>query len=272
MFFEIFFIALVTCKTLYMSKSIAKRHQYIIAKLKEQGFVNVNELSDQLNVSMVTIRKDLRLLEERNLLHRTHGSASLTDPLISDRNIHEKEKIRVEQKQRIAKAAMQYVKPNDSIIIGSGSTLLEFARNALLIKPLTVITASLNVAQVVNTNSEIEVHQLGGVIRKSSNSAIGPFAERMMEGLSCHTLFLGIDGIDPEYGLTTTNALEASLNQCMIKSAQKVVVLADSTKFGKRGFGKICDLSYVDTIITDNEAPLQIVKKIQVLGVEVKLI
>jgi len=254
-----------------MSKSIAKRHQYIIEKLKEHGFVNVNELSEELNVSLVTIRKDLRALEDRKLLHRAHGSASLTEPLISDRNIHEKEKIRVQEKQRISHAALEYVKPNDSIILASGSTILEFARNVVSINPLTVVTASLNVAQLINVNTDIEIHQLGGVIRKSSNSAVGPFAERMMEGYSCHILFLGVDGIDPDYGLTTTNALEASLNQRMINAAQKVVVLADSSKFGRRGFGKICDLSSIDVIITDNDAPMQIVKKIQALGVVVKL-
>jgi DeoR family transcriptional regulator of aga operon len=252
-----------------MSKSIANRHQFILRKLKEIGYVNVNELSDALNVSLVTIRKDLRILEGRNLLHRTHGSASLTNPYISDRNIGEKEKVLVEQKQRIAQVASRYVQPNDSIILASGSTILEMARQIVGINPLTLVTPSLNVSQVLNVNPGIEVHQLGGVIRKSSNSAVGPTTERMMEGYSCNLLFIGVDGIDPDYGLTTTNALEASLNQVMIRSSQRVIVLADSSKFGKRGFGKICDLTRVDTIITDNELSDSYLKKIESMGVEV---
>src|SRR5690554_5229888 len=120
-----------------MSKSIARRHQHILNRLKEQGFVNVNELSQELGVSLVTIRKDLKDLEDRNLLHRTHASATLTDPYITERNIHEKEKIGVEQKQRIAAKALGFVEPNDSIILASGSTILELARQVSSIKPLS---------------------------------------------------------------------------------------------------------------------------------------
>ncbi|PKP35960.1 MAG: transcriptional regulator [Bacteroidetes bacterium HGW-Bacteroidetes-15] len=252
-----------------MLRSIAKRHQLIINKLNEQGFVNVNELSEELGVSLVTIRKDLKILESRNLLHRTHGSASISDPFIIDRNIHDKEKIKVEEKQRIAKAAARLIEPNDSIILGSGSTILELARQIKAIQPLTVVTASLNLSQVLNLNPDIEVHQLGGVIRKSSNSAVGPFAEKMIAGYSCKKFFLGVDGIDPEFGLTTTNSLEASLNQQMISSSQEIIVLADSSKFGQRGFGKICDFSQIDIIITDMGVNDSIVKKIEMNGVEV---
>lgn len=90
-----------------------------------------------------------------------------------------------------------------------------------------------------------------------------------MEGFSCNKLLVGVDGIDPDYGLTTTNALEASLNQVMIKSAQKVIVLADSSKFGKRGFGKICEISQVDIVITDNKVSELMVRRIESAGVEV---
>lgn len=252
-----------------MSKSIAKRHQLILNLLKEQGFVNVNELSNLLDVSLVTIRKDLKILESRNLLHRTHGSASLIDPYITERNIHEKEKIGVEQKLCIARAAVQYIEPNDNIILASGSTILELARQINGISPLTVVTASLNIAQILNIQPDIEVHQLGGGIRKSSNSAVGPFAEKMMQGYSCNKLFIGVDGIDPDYGLTTTNALEASLNQVMINSAQRVIVLADSSKFGRRGFGRICETSQVDVVITDGAVSESMVRRVESQGVKV---
>jgi DeoR family transcriptional regulator of aga operon len=257
-----------------MSKSIAKRHQYILNKLQEEGFVNVNELSIELNVSVVTIRKDLKLLESRNLLYRTHGSATPSNPSIAERNIHEKEKVNVDQKQRIAKMAMEYIEPNDIITLASGSTVLELARQILQkqIKPLSVITASLNVGQMLNIDPDIEIHLLGGLIRKSSNSAVGPFAERMMEGFSSHKLFLGVDGIDADFGLSTTSALEASLNQLMIKSAQKIIVLADSSKFGRRGFGKICDTSTVDLVITGKEVPQALRERIGEQGVAVKTV
>lgn len=252
-----------------MQRSIAKRHQLILNKLHEQGYVNVNELSEELQVSLVTIRKDLKILESRKLLHRTHGSASINDPFILDRNIHDKEKINAEEKLGIARVAAKFVEPNESIILGSGSTILELARQIKIIQPLTVVTASLNLSQILNLNPEIEVYQLGGVIRKSSNSAVGPHAEHMMSGFNCNKFFLGVDGIDPEYGLSTTNSLEASLNQIMIKSSQKIIVLADSSKFGRRGFGNICDFSKIDVIITDKGVNKLIVERIEDKGVEV---
>lgn len=98
----------------------------------------------------------------------------------------------------------------------------------------------------------MDVIQLGGITRSSSVSVVGPFAEQMLRSFNCSKLFIGVDGIDPDFGLTTTNMLEASLNRAMIDAAQKVVVLADSSKFGRRGFSKICDLESVDRIITDN--------------------
>lgn len=251
-----------------MSNSIAKRHQIILNKLHEQGFVDVSELSDELGVSLVTIRKDLKILEGRNLLYRTHGSASLVNPYITDRNIHEKEKIGVQQKQQIASKALSFIEPNDSIILASGSTILELGRQLTGISQLQVVTSSLNVSQILNINPSIEIHQLGGVIRKSSNSAVGPFAERMMQSYSCNKLFIGVDGIDIDFGLTTTDALEASLNQVMMASARKVFVLADSTKFGRRGFGKICDITDVDAIITDVGISKSVVKLIESAGVE----
>jgi len=251
-----------------MSNSIAKRHQIILNKLQEQGFVNVSELSDELGVSLVTIRKDLKILEARNLLYRAHGSASLVNPYITDRNIHEKEKIGVQQKQQIANKTLSFIEPNDSIILASGSTILELGRQLTGISQLQVVTSSLNVSQILNINPSIEIHQLGGVIRKSSNSAVGPFAERMMQSYSCNKLFMGVDGIDIDFGLTTTDALEASLNQVMMASARKVFVLADSTKFGRRGFGKICDITDVDAIITDVGISKSVVKLIESAGVE----
>lgn len=251
-----------------MSNSIAQRHQIILRRLKEQGFVNVNDLSDELGVSVVTIRKDLKILESRNLLYRTHGSASLTDPYITERNIHEKEKIGIEQKQQIASRALKFIEPSDSIILASGSTILELARQLTTISQLLVVTASLNVAQILNTNPNIEIHQLGGAVRKSSNSAVGPSAEAMMRGFSCNKLFIGVDGIDHSFGLTTTNALEASLNQVMISSARKVFVLVDSSKFGRRGFGRICDITGVDVVITDSGISDSMIKLIESTGVE----
>jgi DeoR family transcriptional regulator, aga operon transcriptional repressor len=252
-----------------MTSSIAERHKYILNKLMEQGHVSVVNLSRELQVSTVTIRKDLKNLEERKLLFRTHGSATPNNPYINDRPVDEKEKIRVFQKQRIARYASGLIEPKDSILMASGTTLIELARQIKVSDQLTVVTASLNIALILSRDPLIDIIQLGGMVRKSSSSIIGPYAENMLTNFSCSKLFLGVDGIDPDHGLTTTNAMEATLNQQMIRSAQRVIVLADSSKFGRRGFSRICGLSEIDIIITDDEVSPSFVNNLEEAGIEV---
>ncbi len=252
-----------------MALSIAERHQLIINKLKTNGFVNVNELSKELKVSAVTIRKDLKLLEDRKLLFRTHGSATPQNPYIADRHVSEKEKIQVDEKRRIALKAVSMLEPHDSIILASGTTINELSRHISPLEGLTLICASLTASQNLTLAGNIDIIQLGGLVRRTSSSVVGPLAEKMLEGFSCSKLFLGADGIDPDYGITTTNALEASLNQSMMKAAQKIILLADGTKFGRRGFGKICPTEQVDMIITDTKAPAHVVTKLREKGIEV---
>ncbi|GET29951.1 DeoR/GlpR family DNA-binding transcription regulator [Prolixibacter sp. SD074] len=253
-----------------MAISIAERHQYILKKLNENGFVNVMDLSKELEVSFVTIRKDLKALEERNLLFRTHGSATLINPYINEKPVNEKEKIHANEKQKIAKAAITLINNLDTIIIASGTTVIEFARQILNLQyDLTVLSASLDASLILGHYSQIEIIQLGGNIRKSSSSVIGPFAEKMLSEFSCNKLFMGVDGIDLSHGFTTTSAMEASLNQKMITAAQKIIVLADSSKFGRRGFGRICGLDKVDIVITDKSADEKFKKGLEDQGIQV---
>jgi len=250
----------------------AERHQYILTKLKNEGAVNVLDLCEDLEVSSVTIRKDLKLLEDKNLLYRTHGGGTLSNPYTVDRPVNEKEKIRSEQKSAIGSAAAKLVQPNDCIIIASGTSVLSLARN---IKPdgtLTVITAALNVALELNRHSNVEVLVLGGVLRKSSSSATGIYAENILDDFACSKLFLGVDGIDPEFGLTTTHIQEAQLNRKMIAASQKTIVLADSSKFGRRGFGRICKLEDINQVITDSGISDHMLKTLTGMGIEVTIV
>jgi len=116
------------------------------------------------------------------------------------------------------------------------------------------------------------VIQLGGMLRKSSSSVMGPYSESILKDFFCSKLFLGVDGIDLEFGLTTTNMMEAHLNRQMISVSQKTIVLTDSTKFGKRGFGKICNIDEIDHIITDSGISEHVVKQLQSLGVTVTIV
>jgi len=252
-------------------KSLTERHQFILKKLQDSGHVNVQELSIQMNVSDVTIRKDLKQLEDKNLLFRSHGGASKANPYASDRPVAEKERLNSDEKQTIAKAAAMMIGHNDSIIIASGTTMLALARSIQPQQHLTVITSALNVALELSHHQNVEVLQLGGQIRQNSSSVMGPYAEQILADVSCSIFFLGVDGIDLEMGITTTSLMEARLNQKMIEAAQVTVVLADSSKFGKRGLGKICTLDQIQHIITDSGISKETVDFLEEKGIRVTI-
>lgn len=250
----------------------ADRHQYILTKLQKEGRVNVLKLCADLKVSPVTIRKDLKVLEDKSLLYRTHGGGTLFNPYATDRPVNEKEKINSEEKSGIGAAGASLIEPNDCIIIASGTTVHSLAKQ---IKPegnLTVITAALNVATELNRHPDIEVLVLGGVLRKSSSSATGMYAEKILDDFSCSKLFLGVDGIDPDFGLTTTHIQEAQLNRKMIHASQKTIVLADSSKFGKRAFGRICGLEDIEQVITDSGISDHMVDLLKGMGIVVTIV
>ena len=248
--------------------SLAERHQYIIKKLQKEQYIHVVDLCSELKVSSVTIRKDLKLLEDKNLLFKIHGGATLSNPYTVDRSVNEKEKLQSNEKSSIGQVAAGLVIENDSIIIASGTSVLAFARCLPVNLNLTVITSALNVSLELLRHPNTEVMQLGGMMRKSSTSVMGPYSENILKDFFCNKLFLGVDGIDLEFGLTTTNMMEAHLNRQMISAAQKTIVLTDSTKFGKRGFGKICNIDEIDHVITDNGISEHTVSQLESMGIE----
>lgn len=244
------------------------RQNSILDSLLKQGSVQVSDLAAQLDVSSVTIRKDLTELEREGKLYRSHGKAILINPFTNNRSVNEKEKLNTEEKRLIGMEAAKLITPDDSIILASGTTIHAFAGQ---IKPqgkLTVVTAALQATQTLTANDNIDVIQLGGIVRHSSLSVVGKYSEEILEGCSFSKLFLGVDGIDFEYGISTTDIREAELNRVMMHAAQKTIVLADSSKFGRRGFAKISNIEDVDMIITDSHVPEAIRQQVEELGID----
>lgn len=248
---------------------INKRQEDILKELDKKGFVNVADLCETHNVSTVTIRKDLNFLENEKLLHRTHGGASKQPIYAFERDVNDKEGLQVEQKKQIAREALKYINNFDYIILGSGSNIYYLSRIITGFQKLTVITPSLKVSLELSKEVNIDTIQLGGDVRKSSNSAVGPISESILSQFSCNKLFLGADGLHLDFGLSTSNALEAHLNQAMIAVAEKVIVLVDSTKMNVRGFGKICNLDMIDVLITDEGVDIETKTKLEEIGIEV---
>jgi DeoR/GlpR family transcriptional regulator of sugar metabolism len=248
---------------------INRRQEDILKELNQKGYVNVVDLCETHNVSTVTIRKDLNFLENEKLLHRTHGGASKQPIYAFERDVNDKETLQVEQKKQIAKEALKYISDNDYIILGSGSNIHYLSRIISGFQKLTVLTSSLKVSLELCKETKIDTIQLGGDVRSSSTSVAGPIAEMILSQFSCNKLFLGTDGIHLDFGLSTSNALEAHLNQAMIDVAEKVIVLADSTKMNVRGFGKICNLNKIDVLITDDGIDIETKMRLEEIGIDV---
>ncbi|SFO00444.1 transcriptional regulator, DeoR family [Algoriphagus ornithinivorans] len=250
----------------------AERHRFILEELDKAGFVTVSDLAKAMDVTMVTVRKDLKVLEDKGLLYRSHGSATSVSPYVSDRSVQVKKLEQVEEKSKIAEKALAYIEDQEAIIIGSGTTVVALAQAIPRNKPLTVLTAAMNVTLALIDMQDVELVQLGGVVRKSSSSVVGHYAEEMLQSFACSKLFLSVDGISLEHGLTTSNMMEAHLNAQMIRSVQKTIILADSRKFGRKGFGKICELEDIDVIITDSGIPEIYHEKLEEKGIELVVV
>ena len=250
-------------------KSTVERRSIIIRELDLTGKVNVNDLSKMFAVSEVTIRNDLAQLEKKNILIRARGGALKIDPVGIDYRISEKDKINIKSKQIIGRKAANFVHEGDTIMIDSGTTTMEFVRNLDKKIPLTVITNALIIAYQLSKNNNISVIMPGGFLRNKSFSLIGTPAEKSLRNYFCDKLFLGVDGIDFDYGLSTPNIEEAHFNSAMIEMSNQIIVLADSSKIHKRSLAFICPVSKIDIIITDSGISNEQKTSFENAGVEV---
>ena len=172
---------------------------------------------------------------------------------------------------RIGHAAAQMIEDGETVMLDSGTTTAEVARHIKFLKltSLTVITNALNIAMELANLPHVRVIMIGGILRQMSYSLVGPHAEQTLRGLTADRLFLGVDGLDPEVGLTTPDILEAQLNAMMIRVAREVVVVADSSKFTRRSLSVIARLDEVHKVLTDDRVAPETVAALRARGVEV---
>ncbi|NGP89167.1 transcriptional repressor AgaR [Fodinibius halophilus] len=250
-------------------KSTVDRRNKIIQKIQSEGSVRVDELSEEFDVSTVTIRNDLDFFEQKGLIDRTYGGALLRNNVYNDPSIEEKKKINAEEKKRIGEYAAGMISEGESVILDSGSTTREIALRIKDKKNITVMTNALNIGLELAGSSGVEVMMTGGVLRDKSYSLVGPEAERNMKHYYFDTLFLGVDGMDFEHGLTTSNPLEAQLNCVMVERANRVIAVTDSSKFDRHSFSFICDLDPINAIITDDKISPEFEEKFKKRDIEV---
>lgn len=252
-----------------------ERYMRIIEKVNEKGKITVTELSELLNVTPVTVRRDLEKLEEKRLLIRTHGGAiSVGTELMGTRlekSFSEKEEALVSEKERIAEAAATLVKDNESVMLTPGTTNMMLAKHLMHKPGLTLVTNAVNIALHVCSYSDCEVILLGGHMRRKSLAAVGPIAEDALLRIRVDKLFLGVDGFDLTEGLTTPNLAEANMNRQMISIAREIIVVADHSKFGKVLFSHISSIDEVQTVVADASLDSQYAKSIRDMGIRLIL-
>ncbi|MDI4632651.1 DeoR family transcriptional regulator [Pelomonas sp. V22] len=250
-------------------RNTSQRREQILQMLVKQGNVQVSDLVPQLGVSAVTIRTDLSALESQGLVTRSYGGATLTRTPPPEQNIRQKDALNAGAKEHIGTAAAALVEPGDNIIIDSGTTTMPLARHIRELKQVTVMTNGLNIAWELADAPGIELMLTGGLLRKQSLSIQGAQAEACLNVYNFDKLFLGVDGFDLQFGITTHHEAEASLNHKMVERAKKVIVLTDSSKFGRVSLHRIVLLDRVHTVITDAGISPEYRDGLQRLGIEV---
>ena len=251
---------------------IEERRRAILETLNREGRVLVADLARQFETSEVTIRKDLELLHGHGLVHRTHGGAlPAHEGALEDPTLREKEKLHRAEKLRIAGAAARLVQEGQVVILDSGTTTTAIARAMRGFRNLTIVTNAVNIAAELS-GAAAEVILTGGTLRQNSFSLVGPIAEETLRRLHADILFLGVDGFDVHYGLSTPNLLEAKVNRVMVEVAKRTVAVCDSSKFGRRSLSLIVPPSALQHIITDKNIPKSDLRALKKAGIEVTLV
>jgi len=248
------------------------RRRMILEFVEQSGQVTIHDLVKRFAVSAVTARGDLDALSARGMVLRSHGGAVRYEPT-QDYPLRVKATLHHAEKQRIGAAAAQLVRPNETIILDSGTTTSEIAQCLKRAKlRITVITNALNIANDLVDVPEVALFMVGGLLRPVSNSFVGPQAEAMLRELHADRLFLGVDGLDLEGGPFTADVLEAQLNGLMMTVSREVTVVADSTKLGRRSLFRIGPIANVHRVITDEHAPKSLTDTLRKKGIEVTLV
>ena len=242
-----------------------QRQQLIVDEVRRRGAIRVSELTALLNVSDMTIRRDLDVLAAAGLVEKVHGGATAPGrPSVHEPGFEAKLHRQLEEKEAIARAAAKLVEPRRAVGLTAGTTTWRLAHHLLDIPELTVLTNSIRVAEVLDREprSDRTVVLTGGV-RTPSDALVGPVAVTTLQSLHIDVLFLGVHGMAGDAGFTTPNLLEAETNQAFVAAAERLVVVADHTKWGVRGLSRIARLEDADTIITDERLPADAVPALE---------
>ncbi|HEY3929075.1 MAG TPA: DeoR/GlpR family DNA-binding transcription regulator [Candidatus Koribacter sp.] len=250
------------------------RFTAILTELQQTGRVAVETLSEQLDVSVVTIRRDLDALEQKGLLRRTHGGAVSIEPLFyepfrRDQSFMAQVERAADEKRRIGRAAAALITPGETIALTPGTTTTEVIRGLPMNYNITVVTNTVNVAMELSKRKDVYVFVTGGHLHGEWFSLVGSAALKALDNMLINTMFIGADGIDATWGASCFNADEAELNSTMMKLARRRVAVADSGKLGGVANWRICKANELNVLVTDTGATDEQIAPFQKMGIEV---
>ncbi|WP_181435278.1 DeoR/GlpR family DNA-binding transcription regulator [Curtobacterium sp. MCBD17_013] len=245
-----------------------QRLNQIVSTIVEHAEMDVPSLAARFDVSEATIRRDLEVLEQQQLVSRTRGGAT-RHVAFNDLPLGYKTSQDAAEKQRIALAALRFLDSARVIGLTGGTTVWEFAQHLGSRPGLTVVTNALNVASSLVGNSGIRVFAAGGEVRASSQETVGPSAESFLADYHIDVSFVGVDGVDAAAGCTNYDPVGARVNARMSQRSRATVVLADATKIGRTALAGVCPMEAVDVLVTDLRAPDSAVEAIERQGCRV---
>jgi DeoR/GlpR family transcriptional regulator of sugar metabolism len=251
---------------------LEERRREIVKQVSDCGRVSVAELAGQFGVSEVTIRADLQALAARNLIVRTHGGAVPTGRGLSEFSMAVRSQQQVSEKDRIGQASASLVSHGDAIILDSSSTALAIARHLKRHHDLTILTNSLVIANEMLDAPGVTVVMPGGTVRRDMASLIGGNGLEMFSKFNIQIGFFGAHGITLAEGLTDVSVGEAEVKRPLVAMCHQVVAVLDATKWGRVGLASFADLKIVHYVITDINAPADLIEQVRALGIQVMLV
>lgn len=244
----------------------------MIAKIVHRdGAVTIHRLAEAVDASEVTVRRDLRALEEAGQLQRHHGGATPVPSTTAEPTYAEKQHTAGREKSAIARAAAAFVHDGDAIVMGAGTTTMALADALLDRSQLTVMTNSLLVAQVFADAPRIEVLLTGGMLRGSILAMVGDVAEKALSGIRADVTFLSGNGLSADNGLSTPHPLVASIDRAMAAAGREVVVVADHTKFERDSVVQTVTTTEISHLVTDAGSPADELDRLRAKGVDVSI-
>jgi DeoR/GlpR family transcriptional regulator of sugar metabolism len=229
---------------------VEERRQRLLELVRARRFASLPELAEELHVSESTVRRDLEWLEEQGTARRIHGGVLYTGQSPHLAHFEARQPAQWAQKRAIARRAAELIQPGETILLDGGTTTYEVAR-LLVGRPLHVLTNSLPVANLFAPDPKSDLIFIGGNICPRSGVAQGPYADKMLSSLRVRKTILSVAAINEE-GCFNNNLLLVATEQAMIRAADQVIVVADSSKFGHRSLGHVCPLEDVDILVVDS--------------------